>query len=129
MRRSATGLCLITLFLAACTGGPPEPEPTVALAETAAPIGNGTACTWASSVRNWKRASDDRILIQTTDGWFLAEVGGICDVELDDVLTVGITSTAGSVCAQDSVILNGQRCTIERMWKADPPSEKAASAN
>lgn len=127
-------ILLPLLLLAGCAGqkaGPPATAGTVAGDTASSAVSGlasdaGTACTWSSGLRNWKRVDRTHLLLQTDDGWYRAELGGLCDADLDDVTTLALGSTAGTVCPMDAVFLNGQRCTIRKLWKAD---DKAAATS
>ncbi|WP_114395646.1 DUF6491 family protein [Oleisolibacter albus] len=113
---------ILPLLLAGCAAdSSPDAGPagTAVTSVTAgdATSGAGTACTWSSGLRNWKRVDRQHLLLQTDDGWYRAELGGLCDADLDDVTTLALGSTAGTVCPMDAIFLNGQRCTITGLFK------------
>ena len=87
-------------------------------------IGEGTRCAFANDVRDWRVVDRDHIILDTYKKSYLLRVSGLCNAKPDEQLTIGIGSSAGSVCPSDPLIVAGQRCSIREMWEL--PKTKAA---
>lgn len=122
----------VPLLLSACAATPGSADS--AAKSAAAPseivgyrvIGDGRACAFAGDVTDWRAVDRDHLVVDTFRKSYLIRVGGVCAADPSEKLSIGIGSSAGSVCPGDPLIIGGDRCAIRAMWEI--PDRKPIAA-
>lgn len=89
-------------------------------------IGDGHACTWTRSIDGWEAVDRDHvILIGPGKTRHLVRFGGACISNPKFEISIGVQSRDSRLCGYggDSLLIDGERCSILEVWKM-PPAEK-----